>query len=165
VYDRSDLKGEMTQWETHLSIERTLYRYCNAVDSADFAAFAEIFTHGQWFMVDEPGAAPVLEWFKRHTILYDGQTKTKHQITNLIVDEAADGQSASFTCTISIWQGLDDFPIQPIVMGRFAGTFVQLEGEWWWKTHRLIRELVGDRSRHIRELGTVGSERVMGSDA
>ena len=135
---------------THQAIERTLYRYCAAIDSSDYETFAGLFKHGQWFMVDHPGPEPVRKWLEENVLLYDGRTMMRHQITNLQIDEEESGREASFTCCISLWQGLDDFPIQPIFFGRFSGTFALLDGEWWWQTNRVDADLVGVMSRHLR---------------
>lgn len=145
----------IAKYETHREIERILYRYCLAIDSADFDAFAALFEHGQWFMVDRPGAEPVREWLDRNVILYDGQTRMKHQITNLVIDEDEDGAGASFACYISLWQSVDSSPIQPLAYARFSGTFARVDGEWWWATHEVIADLVGDMSGHLRDWGAV----------
>ncbi|HEY5332100.1 MAG TPA: nuclear transport factor 2 family protein [Solirubrobacterales bacterium] len=143
------------RYETHREIERILYRYCTAIDTADFDSFAGLFAKGQWFMVDRAGSEPVREWLEENVILYDGQTRMKHQLTNLVIDEDEDGEGASFTCYISLWQGLKDFPVQPIFYGRFRGTFARVDGEWWWKSLDVTSDLVGDMSHHIKDWGAV----------
>ena len=141
-------------YETHREIERVLHRYCMAVDTGDLDTFAGLFEHGQWAFVSEPGSQPILDWLSEHIHFYDGQTHTKHQITNLVIDADEDAGVASFSCYISLWQAVPGFPVQPIFYGRFNGTFERIDGTWWWKTHEVIQDLAGDMSRHVKDWGS-----------
>jgi hypothetical protein len=144
-------------YETHRAIERTLYRYCTAIDTGDRETFAALFERGQWAFVSEPGSQPVLDWLEENIIFYDGQTHTKHQITNLVVDADEETGRATFQSYISLWQSVPGFSVQPIFYGRFNGTFERLDGAWWWKTHEVIQDLAGDMSRHVKNWSKVES--------
>jgi len=54
----------------------------------------------------------------------------------------------------TVFQRLDDFPLQPIIAGRYHDSFRRIEGRWWFDTRVMIVDLVGDLSRHLLyELG------------
>ena len=46
-------------------------------------------------------------------------------------------------------QGLPDFPLQPIVAGRYEDRFERAAGGWQFAERRMFVELVGDVSRHL----------------
>lgn len=132
-------------------IWRTLCTYCEALDAGDLDGVARLWKHGTWpFAGREPGSEVVRRWLDDHVILYDGQTHTMHQLTNVVIDVDEEAGSATFRTYASIWQALEGFPLQPIIYAHFNGTFERLDGRWWWKTLELVPGLVGDTSRHVR---------------
>lgn len=61
----------MINVETEQQVRTVLHQYCHTFDNADFMAFATLFEHGRWFMVNEPGSIPVQEWITDNVVLYD----------------------------------------------------------------------------------------------
>jgi hypothetical protein len=137
-------------YEAEHQIRRTLHRYCETIDSADFDGFAELFEAGQWFMVSEPGAQAVRDWLDAHIVLYEGRTHTRHEIANLIVDSSDAGDTADFRCYVTIWQDVP--PAQPELIAhvRFRGSFGLIDGQWRWRTHSIEEDFRSDLSRHIK---------------
>ncbi len=134
-----------------------LHIYAERVDAGDFAGVGALFEHGR--IAGTPDAKPehAIAGFERVHELYrstvrvhaDGKPRTKHVTTNSIieVDEAAGTASASSYFTV--FQQLDDFPLQPIVSGRYADTFHVVDGSWWFDTRVMHVEFVGNMSRHL----------------
>jgi hypothetical protein len=131
-------------------IWRTLCAYCERIDAGDLDGVARLWKHGKWPFADEPGSESMRRWLEERVILYDGQTHTKHQLTNAVIDVDDETGTATFTCYASIWQALADFTLQPLIHARFNGTFERLDGQWWWKTLEMMPDLVADTSRHVR---------------
>jgi 3-phenylpropionate/cinnamic acid dioxygenase small subunit len=140
--------------EAERQIRRTLNSYCERIDSADFDGFARLFERGLWFMVDTPGVEPVLSWLEANIVLHDGKTHTRHEISNLDVEVTNDGHTAEFRCYVAIWQDLPASRPELMVHARFAGTFRLVDDQWWWSSHTMTPDFVGDLSQHIRGSAT-----------
>lgn len=105
-------------YDSEKEIWRTLCAYCEAIDTADLDGVARLWKHGTWPFAGEPGSEPVRRWLDDHVIPYGGQTHTKHQLTNGVIDVDDAAGTASFASYISIWQALPDFPLQPCAFQR-----------------------------------------------
>ncbi len=135
-------------------IENLLYTYAERIDLGDFEGVADLFSHA---VITTPGAEPgpggreaALETYRRSTRLYeDGTPKTKHVTTNSIieVDEAAG--TATARSYFTVFQRLDDFPLQPIIAGRYHDRFERVDGRWRFSERMMRPELLGDLSRHL----------------
>ena len=74
---------------------------------------------------------------------------TKHLTTNLIIDVADDGRTATARSYFTVIQGRPDFPLQPIIAGRYHDRFECVEGRWRFCERLEYLDLVGDLSRHL----------------
>ena len=138
-------------------IENLLYTYAERIDAGDFEGVAELFAHGR--ILVSPDARPeqavvgrdaVLKLYRATTRLYpDGTPHTKHVTSNVIVEVADGAQIASARSYFTVLQRLDDFPLQPIIAGRYRDTFQRIDGRWWFDTRSMRIDLVGDLSRHL----------------
>jgi hypothetical protein len=131
-------------------VRRTLNSYCESFDRGDFEKFASLFERGQWFMVDAPGAEAVLTWLRTNIVLHDGETLTRHDISNLDVEVVDDHGVAQFRCHVAIWQILPARPPRLMVLGRWAGEFRLVDDTWWWSSHTAVVDYSGDLSQHIK---------------
>ena len=143
-------------------IENLLYTYAERIDLGDLDGVAELFTHGR--VAASPDASPdqvaegrdgVLALYRGSTRIYDdGSPHTRHVTTNSIIEVAAGGNTAAARSYYTVFQQLEDFPLQPIIAGRYHDSFQRLAGSWWFDTRIMIVDLVGDLSRHLLyELG------------
>jgi hypothetical protein len=83
-------------------------------------------------------------------ILYDGRPSTKHVLSNVTITLGRDGRSASSRCYFTVMQARPDFPLQPILCGRYHDAFDRVDGEWRYADRLILPDLVGDLSRHMR---------------
>ncbi|MGW8813460.1 nuclear transport factor 2 family protein [Gordonia terrae] len=134
-------------------IYRILCAYCEAIDNADLAAASELFRHGRWAFVDSPGPEPVRRWLEDNLMLHDGSPKTSHQLSNTVIDVDIASGTASVRTIATALQKVDGTPLQTIFSGRFACTFEHIDGDWWWITHEVSPDLIGDVSRHRNSAG------------
>lgn len=137
-------------YEVEQQIKLTLHKYCEAIDTADFDAFAALFERGRWFMVSEPGSQPVRDWLDEYIVLYDGHTHTRHEITNLSVLPTGSPDETAFNCYVTIWQDLPETPPKLMAHVRFDGSFQRSEQSWWWTTHTATVQYAGDLGGHIK---------------
>jgi hypothetical protein len=136
-------------------IRDLLYAYCWHMDRGEFDALGELFAHasvGDGTAPDGPtlsGVDAIAALYRDGTIVYDGIPRTKHVCTNAIIEFDDDGRATSRSCFL-VEQQLDDFPLQPIVGGRYHDRFERVDGRWRFTERRFFVDLVGDVSRHQR---------------
>jgi 3-phenylpropionate/cinnamic acid dioxygenase small subunit len=87
-------------------------------------------------------------------IVYDdGTPRTKHVITNVATDVDEEADTAESRSYFTVLQSLPEFPLQPIVSGRYQDRFARSNGKWRFVERRVITDLVGDMSHHFRNTG------------
>jgi 3-phenylpropionate/cinnamic acid dioxygenase small subunit len=139
------------------AIENLLYTYAERIDAGDLEGLAELFTHGR--IQASPKAPPeqavvgrdaVLALYRASTRIYpDGTPRTRHVTSNAIIEIGDDGRRAAARSCYTVFQQLEDFPLQPIISGRYHDTFQRLDARWWFDTRIMLVDLVGDLSRHL----------------
>ena len=143
-------------------IENLLHTYAERIDAGDLEGVAELFAHGRIAAsADAPpeqtfeGRDRVLALYRGSTRIYDdGSPHTKHVTTNSIIEVDDGASTASARSYYTVFQQVDDLPLQPIISGRYHDTFQHIDGRWWFDTRIMIVDLVGDLSRHLLyELG------------
>jgi ketosteroid isomerase-like protein len=139
----------------HEQIRNLLGRYCALMDAGDFAGLADLFKDAT--LADEHGAVfatgseEVLALWTAQTHIYDGSPRTRHVTANPVIDVDEAERTATATSSYVVFQGVDGFPLQPIVSGRYADTFARdAEGRWHWTQRRYALDHVGDLSHHLR---------------
>jgi 3-phenylpropionate/cinnamic acid dioxygenase small subunit len=130
-----------------------VYRYTELLDGGDLAGVAELFadaTYGVAGGVAHAGADAVRHALETAVILHDGVPRTKHVVTNLVieVDEAAG--SASARSYFTVLQATPRLALQPIVAGRYQDRFRRVDGAWRFAARRIHLDLVGDLRAHLR---------------
>ena len=139
-------------------IENLLYTYAERIDAGDLEGLADLFSHGR--IAASPEAPPaqmvegrerVLQLYRASTRIYDddGTPHTKHVTTNAIIEVDDGTNSASARSYYTVFQRVDDMPLQPIIAGRYHDTFQRIDGRWWFDTRIILVDLVGDLSRHL----------------
>jgi len=137
-------------------IRDLLFAYCWHMDRGEFDALGALFAHasvGDGTAPDGPaltGADAIAALYRDRCILYDGIPRTKHVCTNAIVEIDDDAQHATSRSCFLVEQQLDDFPLQPIVGGRYHDRFERVDDEWRFAERRFFVDLIGDVSRHQR---------------
>lgn len=141
---------------THSATQITnlLYRYAELMDAGDLTAVAAMFRHAKM----KSGAADGLlgheamldQW--RHFVKIHpcGTPRTKHVVTNPIVevDEAAD--TATCRSYYTVLQATDAIPLQVIAAGRYHDRFERVDGSWRFafRDYSML-DLKGDLSDHL----------------
>jgi ketosteroid isomerase-like protein len=138
----------------HEEIRNLLGRYCELMDAGDFAGLAALFADGR--LADDAGnpfatgAQEMLAMWERQTKLYDGSPRSRHITANPVID--VDEAAGTATCSSSyvVFQGVDGFPFQPIVSGRYNDRFARADdGVWRFSERRYAVDHVGDLSHHL----------------
>ena len=147
-------------------IRNLIHRYSEAVDQGRFEVLDELFADATVRMAMGSGApGPGLDGrsvgalFGKGIILYaDGTPRTRHLVTNTIIDvdePAGRATARSYNTTL---QQVPGRGIEIIATARYEDTFLLVGGRWRF-SERVIRhasldgvhrDFIGDMSRHTR---------------
>jgi ketosteroid isomerase-like protein len=140
---------------TVAAVSALVYAYAECIDAGDFAGVADLLA-GADLTADgqaEPvrGREAVLRRYERTTRRYaDGTPLTRHLTTNLVVDVDDGAGTASARSSYTVLQAVPpDFPLQPIIAGRYRDRFTRVGGEWRFAARHIAVDLIGDLSRHL----------------
>tara|TARA_B100001564_G_scaffold327962_1_gene311389 strand:+ start:506 stop:946 length:441 start_codon:yes stop_codon:yes gene_type:complete len=135
-------------------ISNLIYEYARLIDLGDFEGIGELFKRGKIVFKDSEqiteisGSKGIKELYEKTTRRYDdGTPRTHHATTNITL--VIDGNSAFSSSYFTVFQQLDNFPLQPIITGSYEDIFLYEGDEWHFQTREIKVSLVGDISQHI----------------
>jgi hypothetical protein len=141
------------QTEAGAAVAGLVFAYAERLDAGDLDGVAALFTRATWRSAGGThlkGAAQVRRAYDPVRLYGDGSPKTKHVISNLVIDVDAGGRTAGSTCVFSVWQAVPGSLLRAILAGRYHDRFA-VDGDGWYFTDRLIQpDLVGDLQAHMR---------------
>ena len=135
-------------------IERLMFRYARCVDSADWDGLGELFAKARVRTntsedVADGGDAIAALWRGLNKVHEDGTLRTRHLLTNLMVDVDDDAGHAVVDSYFMVFQQTPRIPLQPIAGGRYCDTFVRDGGTWRFEEKFIWVDQVGDTSDHL----------------
>jgi 3-phenylpropionate/cinnamic acid dioxygenase small subunit len=136
-----------------IEIANLLYRYAEYIDTGDLEGAAALFRDARIETArGVVGAAEVLESWRKAIILYeDGTPKTKHVITNPIIEVDEEAGTATVRSYYTVIQATDSLPLQPVFSGRYYDRFVRVDGVWRWEYRNYsLHDHPGIMSAHTR---------------
>jgi 3-phenylpropionate/cinnamic acid dioxygenase small subunit len=151
-------------------IHTLIHRYAEAVDLGRFERLTELFAHATLRFAlgtaaptrSVPGA-DAEAMYRGGIILYDdGTPRTRHLVTNTIIDVDEKAGRATARCYNTTLQQAPGHPIDIIATAKYEDTFERVEGQWRF-SERLIRsssldgvnrDFIGDMSRHTHSAPT-----------
>jgi len=162
-HDESNSVGSSASSE--VTICNLLYRFAELMDRGLFEALGyELFTHCRFVVAPPPAekldGRQMVALIDRTTIRYpDGTPRTKHLITNPIVEVDEGTGKATCRSYYTILQQTEGLPMQVIVSGRYEDDFERDEdGHWRFAERDLtLVDMVGNLSQHVRFELAVGS--------
>jgi len=142
-----------------VSITNLLYRYAELMDAGDLGGAAALFAHAR-IKADAAGSvvldsAGLLElWRGLVKIHADGTPRTKHVITNPILD--IDGAAGTATCRsyYTVLQQTEAVALQVVAAGRYHDSFERVDGVWRFSFRDYsMFDLKGDLRDHLGGFG------------
>lgn len=134
------------------AIRALVHRYAELIDAGDLDGVAALFAHATWRSTGRRevlrGPAEARRAYDGVILYEDGTPSTKHVVTNVVVE--IDGDVARARSSFTVFQARPDFPLQPIVCGRYEDRFERVDGAWRFADRLIVPELLGDLSRHLR---------------
>ena len=136
-----------------LEIPNLLYRYADAIDAARFDEAAALFDHGAVWVQGQhiQGREAIATMWRRWVRLYpDGTPRTRHLVTNPLIELSDDGLTARCRSQWTLLQATENVPLQVVATGRYDARFALLEGRWHFTERRYAgMDLMGDVSAHL----------------
>lgn len=139
---------------SEVEITNLLYRYAELIDGGDLPGAAALFAHasirvgGSEAPLDSEG---LLALWRRVVRLHgDGTPRTRHVITNPIVevDEARD--RATCRSCYTVLQATDQVPLQVVAAGRYHDEFERVDGRWRFRYRDYtMLDMTGNLSDHL----------------
>ncbi len=130
-----------------------LHRYAECVDDGDFDAVGALFEHSDYDTVGQQGpplrGVGVARAQRSLVRTYEGSPRTKHVITNAIIDIDEDAGTATSRSYFTVLQAAPGLALQPIITGRYHDRFESVDGVWRFADRRIIVEQMGDLSAHL----------------
>jgi 3-phenylpropionate/cinnamic acid dioxygenase small subunit len=137
------------------AITKLIYTYAELIDAGDFAGVGELLGHTtmtfEGFDDAVTGRQAIEGLYTRTTRRYeDGTPRSKHVMTNVIVDVADDGTRASSRSYFTVLQAVPGaLALKPVIAGRYRHTYQRVEGQWRIATMHIIIDLTGDLGHHM----------------
>ncbi len=137
------------------AITKLIYTYAERIDAGDFAGVAEVFADAtltfEGFGDAVAGREAIEALYTRTTRRYeDGTPRTKHVMTNVMVDVADDGETASSRSYFTVLQAVPGaLALQPVIAGRYRHSYAQVDGRWRITSMHITIDLVGDLGHHM----------------
>jgi ketosteroid isomerase-like protein len=137
------------------SIAKLIYTYAERIDAGDFAGVAELLQHAtltfEGYGDAVTGRDAIESLYTRSTRRYeDGTPRTKHVMTNMMVDAADDGRRASSRSYFTVLQAVPgELALQPVIAGRYRHTYERVDGRWLVVTMHITIDLVGELGHHM----------------
>ena len=132
-----------------------MYEYAERIDLGDFAGVAELFGHAtltfEGFDEAVAGRADIEALYGRTTRRYeDGTPRTKHVITNVMVDVAGGGDAATSRAYFTVLQAVPGaLTLQPVIAGRYRNSYECVGGRWRFASVHIMIDLMGDLNHHM----------------
>jgi 3-phenylpropionate/cinnamic acid dioxygenase small subunit len=140
------------------AVAALVHAYARLIDAGDLDGVARLFDRAVWRSPQHPEGLRGLEAVRRvydGVRLYDGSPRTKHVISNLVVEVDEALGSASSRCCFTVLHGAEGRSVRPVLSGRYHDAFARGAGDagagGWHFTERVTHvDLVGDVSGHFR---------------
>jgi 2-oxoglutarate dehydrogenase complex dehydrogenase (E1) component-like enzyme len=145
----------MTHETPSESITKLIYTYAERIDTGDFAGAAEVLAYATLTSEGSDdtisGVDTIRGLYEQSTRRYeDGTPRTKHVMTNVIVEVAEDELSANSRSYFTVLQAVPgSLALQPVIAGRYHNRYAQVDGQWRFTGLHFIIDLVGDLSHHL----------------
>jgi ketosteroid isomerase-like protein len=140
-----------------LSIANLIYTYAERIDAGDFTGVGELFEHAtltfEGFEQAVTGKEAVAALYTSTTRRYeDGTPKTKHVISNVMVDVDGEGEgsTASSRSYFTVLQAVPGhLALQPVIAGRYRHGFEKSGGRWAFASMHIVIDLTGELGHHM----------------
>ena len=134
-------------------ITALVYRYAELLDGGDIDGVVALFDRATW-RSGATGAVLRTPTEVRavydHIALYDGIPRTRHLMTNVVIDVAEGADEAAGHSSFTVIQTVErGGPIEVVVTGRYDDVYRRGPDGWHFADRLFRSDLAGDQSRHF----------------
>lgn len=134
-------------------ITALVYRYAELLDAGDMDAVVDLFADATWRSGSTGAVLRGEEQIRAvydRIVLYDGTPRTRHLMTNLVIDLVDGASEATGRCCYTVLQGIEPgAPIQTVLAGRYEDRYRRGPNGWQFSDRLFLIDLAGDQSRHF----------------
>jgi len=148
----------------HDAIVALVHGYAERLDAGDLDGVATLFADATYGRAGGPvrrGAAEVraaLDVIKLH----DGCPRTKHVVTNVLVEVDTAAGRATARSYFTVLQETQALPLQTILAGRYHDRFARAGADWRFVERVIHVDLVGVLREHLVDPGRAGQPSARG---
>lgn len=141
--------------DAQTAITHLVFAYAERIDAGDFEGLADLFAEGRITAEGNDrvraGRDEALKMYRRSARIHEdtGTPKTKHVITNLIVELDEEAGTARARSYFTVLQATPELPLQAVIAGRYHDSFERQAGTWRFTHRHIIPDLFGDLSQHL----------------
>lgn len=136
-------------------ISELIYRYADLIDAGDFDGVASLLATAELtfegFDLVRRGRDEIRSMYETSTRRYeDGTPRTKHLVTNVVVDVAPTLDTATSRSYFTVLQAVPGaLALQPVVAGRYHDGFRNVGGTWRFFRRHMMVDLAGELGHHL----------------
>lgn len=136
------------------AITNLLYRYTELMDAGELEGAAALFSNARVSLAGGrviEGSAALLEQWRAFVRIYPcGTPRTRHVVSNPIVEIEANADSAVCCSVYTVFQHTPAMPLQAIASGRYHDGFERVDGVWRFASRDYsMLDFAGDLSQHL----------------
>jgi hypothetical protein len=135
-------------------IANLLYRYCAFIDAGDIVSACNLFKHAELKMITSSELQDykaLLAFLQQVIIIYpDGTPKTKHVVSNPLIEIDDVAGTASSVSYYTVFQATENIPLQIIANGRYVDRFEFIDGRWRFSYREGISDMLGNVGGHLK---------------
>ena len=138
--------------DAHAAVETLIFTYAERVDLGDFEGAGEVFAHGERRFGPEgtPLGGPALAEALRSSFrMHDGNPRTKHVTTNVLIDVDEEAGTATARSYFTVPQATRELPLQLIAAGRYHDAFERVDGAWRFRSRVILLDHQGEIGQHL----------------
>lgn len=144
--------------EDYFAIQNLVHTYPYLLDSGDFDGLGRLFARCKVYsgghLASDCNAETAAAMFRDWLYLYDGVPRTRHYLSNMIIEPQSQTRAIVRTY-VTVHQQTDTLPLQPIIGGDYQDTVEKIDGTWRFVERRMANDLVGNLSVHGRDGGVI----------
>jgi len=136
-------------------VSELIFRYAELIDAGNFEGVAALLATAELtfegFDTVRRGREEIRATYEASTRRYeDGTPRTKHVVTNVVVDVEPTAIVASSRSYFTVLQAVPGaLALQPVVAGRYRDSFRRVEGIWRFSRRQILVDLTGELGHHL----------------
>jgi 3-phenylpropionate/cinnamic acid dioxygenase small subunit len=138
-------------------IHALVQRYGALLDAGDMDGVVAMFSRATWRSAATGEVRRTPEEIREvyeNIVLHDGAPRTRHLMTNVVIDMEDGADDATGTSTYTVLQSMAGEPITIVVVGRYEDTYHRGPDGWHLTDRLFLVDLMGDTSRHVPRPGS-----------